>query len=58
MVIVEKYSSKEEAQIGHNNWVKRMISEPLPDRLEDCANSIFGKLAIIGGNNLDKERNK
>jgi len=38
-VIVEAYNSKDEAQIGHDKWVKIMTSENLPDTLKDCQNA-------------------
>lgn len=38
-IIVEGYDSKDEAQKGHDEWVKRMTNENLPDSLIDCANS-------------------
>ena len=54
-VIVELYNTKEEAQIGHDKWVKIMTSEVLPDTLKDVStcefinfrNALFGKEEII-----------
>lgn len=43
-VIVEAYDSKEEAQVGHNKWVKIMTSNDLPEYLMDCGNAIISKL--------------
>jgi len=44
-IIVQAYDTKEEAQEGHNKWVKIMTSEPLPDYLMDCNNSGISQLA-------------
>ena len=38
-VIVEAYDTKNEAQAGHDKWVKAMTTEPLLEELRDCANS-------------------
>jgi hypothetical protein len=45
MVIVEAYDTKEEAQIGHDKWVKTMTSGTLPKTLVDCRNSFISQLA-------------
>ncbi len=38
-VIVEAYDDKVLAQKGHDQWVKLMTSDSLPDELIDCANA-------------------
>ena len=45
MVIVEMYASKEEAQTGHDRWVKIMSTRPLPEKLQDVGTSLIGRLA-------------
>jgi len=42
-VIVESYDSLEDAKAGHDKWVGRMTTEPLPAQLVDCANSGIGQ---------------
>jgi len=39
MVIVEAYDTKEEAQEGHDEWVKKMTAPELPAQLVDCMNA-------------------
>lgn len=43
-VIVEAYDSREQAQAGHDKWVKTMTMEPLPEVLTDCQNSRISQL--------------
>lgn len=43
-VIVEAYDTKEEAQEGHDKWVKIMSSTQLPKKLVDCKNSFVSNL--------------
>jgi hypothetical protein len=38
-IIVEAYDTKEEAQKGHDKWVKIMSSKELPKSLKDCQNA-------------------
>ncbi len=42
LIIVECYDSEEEAQIGHDKWVKIMTQEKLPSVLEDNNTSVIG----------------
>ena len=50
MVIVECYSTKEEAVIGHEKWLKLMLGNNLPDSLVDCANSeVSQTMKAVGG---------
>lgn len=41
VIIVEAYNDNETARKGHDAWVARMTSEPLPDELTDCLNCEF-----------------
>lgn len=50
MVIVESYDTKEDAQEGHNKWLKIMKEGPLPDKLVDCGNSGISQLCNAMGN--------
>lgn len=43
-VVVQSYNTKEEAQTGHDEWVKLMTSDNLPDYLRDCGNSGVSQL--------------
>ena len=43
-VIVEAYDTKDEAQAGHNKWVKKMTGKKLPAKLTDCTNDAISKL--------------
>ena len=43
-VIVEAYDTKEDAQDGHNRWVRVMSSISLPQKLVDCRNSYISQL--------------
>ena len=36
-VIVELYDTKEEAQVGHDKWVKKMTAKKLPSKLKDVS---------------------
>jgi hypothetical protein len=38
-IIVEAYSTKRAASIGHNKWIKIMTSDNPPIYLEDCLNA-------------------
>ncbi len=44
-VIVECYSTKEEAKASHKKWVEAITTEPLPDKLVDCSNAEISQLA-------------
>ena len=39
MIIVDCYSTQEEAEIGHKKWLDLMLADDLPLTLVDCANS-------------------
>ena len=44
MIIVEAYSSKEDAKIGHDNWLIKMTEDVLPEFLQDCHNSELSQM--------------
>jgi len=49
-VIVEEYDSKEEAQKGHDKWVKTMTAETLPSEIKDVSTSSMSKfMALVAG---------
>lgn len=41
-IIVEMYETKDRAIIGHDKWVDKMTSDPLPDELPENGTSIIG----------------
>lgn len=43
-VIVESYESTEEAKAGHDRWVTKMTTKPLPEELTDICNTELSKL--------------
>ena len=43
-VIVEAYDTEEEAQKGHDKWVKIMSEKELPESLKDCQNAEISNL--------------
>jgi hypothetical protein len=50
MVIVEAYSSKVAAEVGHKKWVKTMTAKRLPAKLVDCANAeVIQAYLEVGG---------
>ena len=50
MVIVECYSTKKDAVVGHDKWLKLMLENNLPNTLVDCANSkISQRLSELAG---------
>lgn len=58
-IVVEAYSSKEEAQEGHDKWIEIMTKEPLPDELIDCCNAQIGDFyRELGGDVIYKKENK
>lgn len=50
-IIVELYDTKEEAQKGHDKWVKVMTKKKLPKTLKDVSSATIAKLGDLG----DKE---
>lgn len=53
MVIVQMYDTREGAQQGHDEWVKTMTADELPNTLVDCNNSEISQM--IGEQSFDKE---
>ncbi len=43
-VIVESYNTSEEAQVGHNKWLKTMLANNLPNCLADCCNATVSQI--------------
>ncbi len=43
-IVVELYDTKEEAQEGHNKWIKIMTAEKLPLELKDISSAKIAKL--------------
>ena len=43
-IIVEEYENREEAQKGHNKWVKKMTSKKLPKNLKDVSSTDIAEL--------------
>lgn len=50
-VIVELYDNKEEAESGHDKWVKIMTADTLPDSLQDVSTCAIAEISRA----LDKE---
>lgn len=53
-VIVELYDTKEKAQKGHNNWVKKMTGKELPKQLRDVSSCTMAKLVFSGLDDKDR----
>jgi spermidine/putrescine-binding protein len=43
-IIVECYDTKEQAQEGHDKWVKKMTKEELPHQLKDVSTAYVTEL--------------
>ena len=56
MVIGECYSTKKDAVIGHEKWLKVMLDGPLPDVLVDCQNSEISQMCDTFGAQMTFER--
>jgi hypothetical protein len=49
-IVVEMYDTKEEANLGHDRWVKIMTNDNLPDELVDVSSCEIAQLwEGIGG---------
>jgi len=59
-IVVQAYTTKEEAQCGHDYWVRTMTNKTLPKSLKDCCNAgISALLEAVGGQmDFDRERAK
>lgn len=55
-IIVDAYSTREEAQKGHDEWVKTMTAKTLPLTLTDGANSKIGQMLKDAGGDTIFER--
>ena len=55
-VIVETYKTREEAQEGHEKWVKKMTGDILPEMLVDVSTASIAKLCDIVHNQDKKWR--
>lgn len=53
-VIVELYDTKEQAQAGHDKWVKKMTAKKLPQQLKDVSTCAIASIA----KNLDSNFGK
>lgn len=51
MVIVELYDTKEEAQKGHDKWLKRMTTGKLPETLRNVFTASVTSLCDVLGKN-------
>jgi len=49
-IAVQAYDTVEEAQRGHNNWVRTMTNKVLPKSLKECGNcGVAALLEAVGG---------
>jgi len=48
-IIVEAYDTKEDAQKGHDEWVKIMTEGELPESLQDCVNAGISQIGEVVG---------
>ncbi len=46
-IVVEAYATLKEASDGHNRWVKTMTTNPLPEELKECPNSVFSGSRVL-----------
>ena len=46
LIIVELYDTKEQAQIGHDRWVKTMTVDTLPESIKDVSTAEIAKLGV------------
>lgn len=54
-IVVEQYTTEEEAKMGHAKWVDIMLSNP-PDKLEDVGAGFFGAMAKAMGEQMVYEK--
>lgn len=55
-VIVELYDTKEEAEVGHDKWVKIMTKNELPEVLKDVGTCVIAKLRDTYNGNKEYEK--
>lgn len=58
VLIVEAYSTKEEALRGHEKWLKIMMEGPLPDFLTEYPNAGIAQLYKVLGGDMQFKRKK
>ena len=46
LVIVQEYNTKEEAQVGHDEWVEKMTQNELPKELMDMSTCKIAELCF------------
>ena len=44
LIVIQAYATKELAQKGHDNWIKIMTSDSLPDKIRDCGNFFMSQI--------------
>lgn len=57
-IVVEAYDDKNDAQKGHDKWVKIMTSDKLPPMLEDCTSAAIGQFCKDVGGEFIYEKGK
>lgn len=57
-VIVETYETKEQAQKGHDKWVKTMTADKPPEKLVDCSTFFTAELLRKVGVDMSYEKNE
>lgn len=55
-IIVELYDTKEEAQVGHDKWLKIMTAKKLPKILKDESDNIFAEMCRGSGDEMVYEK--
>ena len=58
IVIVECYSTREEAAVGHQRWVAKMTADRIPAVLEDVSSYCLAKFARAAEGSMFSERGK
>lgn len=58
MIIVQTYNTKEQAQKGHNKWVKKMTAKDLPKAIKDVSTAGVIKFAAVFGVDLNEIHTK
>lgn len=57
-VIVAAYDTIEAATSGHDEWARKMTTEPLPDKLVDCQNNPMAKMGASIGVKMEFPRER
>lgn len=58
MVVVACYSTLEQAQDGHDKWLKLLQADKLPQTLVDCGNAMICQIIDTIGGTMSFERDK